>query len=234
MRSARAFHTVSVLSGRLYALGGQDEHEEVLKSAEVYNPAEDRWAPLPPMMDGRVGAASAPLTLSLSGEGEGEVMVVGGYGEGGEGDPTDIPCCPVLMSTEIFDPDTERWQYGSNLRVPRAQCTLVVVGSNLYLCGGVTRHICTGLLCSTAEVDIYDPYEDQWTNVTNLTIARHNAGAAAFDGKLYVVGGVTTYVEGVLRSVECYDMDTGKWDSSLPLLPLGAKSVACVTIAKDI
>lgn len=49
--------------------------------------------------------------------------------------------------------------------------------------------------------------------------------------KIYVVGGVSTDTNQVLRSVECYDTDTGEWDTSLPDLPIGAKSLACVVIS---
>ena len=51
--------------------------------------------------------------------------------------------------------------------------------------------------------------------------------------KIYVVGGVSTDTNQVLRSVECYDTDTDQWDTSLPDLPIGAKSLACVVIATE-
>ncbi|XP_076468972.1 beta-scruin-like [Babylonia areolata] len=215
MHCARAFHTVCVVGGRLYAIGGQDEEEEVLNTAEVYSPKKNVWEPVSSMSECRVGACSAPLN--------GRVAVVGGYGSDSPEGP-----CPVLLSTEWFDPASKKWQPGSNLRVPRAQGNLVAVGSKLYLLGGVTRNVCTGLLCSMRDVDRYDPSTQQWTHVTDLQISRHNAGAAALGTKVYVVGGVSTDVEEPLRSTECLDTNTNLWDPSVPLLPYGAKSFACV------
>jgi hypothetical protein len=51
--------------------------------------------------------------------------------------------------------------------------------------------------------------------------------------QIYVVGGVSTETKRVLRSVEVYDVSSGEWDRSLPDLPIGAKSLACVVISAD-
>ncbi|XP_070192741.1 uncharacterized protein DKFZp434B061-like isoform X2 [Littorina saxatilis] len=85
MLCARSFHTVCVLDGRIYAMGGQDQDEEVQDSVEVYEPESDRWSSLPCMQTCRAGACSAVL--------KGRVFVVGGYDESGT----------VLLSTEWFE-----------------------------------------------------------------------------------------------------------------------------------
>ncbi|KAL8621794.1 hypothetical protein ACOMHN_016281 [Nucella lapillus] len=193
-----------------------------LKTVEVYDPEGDRWSVVCSMGYHRVGACAAGF--------KGRVMVVGGYGKP-PSDPSLENPCPVLDSTEWFEPDVNRWQNRGNLRVPRAQACLVALDYYLYLCGGATRRAYTGALCSIPDIDRYDSATDQWTHVTTLTTARHNAGATAIGSKIYIVGGVSTDINKALRSVECYDTGSNKWDSSLPELPHGAKSVACVVIS---
>ena len=74
------------MDGRLY--------NSVLDSVEVYDPGADRWSSVAAMQYSRVGACAATL--------KGRVMVVGGYGESSD------DSCPVLLSTEWFDPATNR------------------------------------------------------------------------------------------------------------------------------
>ncbi|XP_070192744.1 uncharacterized protein [Littorina saxatilis] len=101
MLCARSFHTVCVLDGRIYAMGGQDENEEMLDSVEVYDSNLDNWLAVASMAFCRVGASSAGF--------EDCVMIVGGYGESND-DPDDP--CPVLMSSG-------RLEATSAFRVPR-------------------------------------------------------------------------------------------------------------------
>ncbi|XP_076447282.1 uncharacterized protein LOC143284483 [Babylonia areolata] len=220
MLYARAFHAVCVLGGRLFALGGQDQDDRALKTVEVYDPEADRWSLVCSMTACRVGACATAF--------QGRVMVVGGYGE--SSDYSSEPC-PVLLTTEWFEPAINRWLARGSLRLPRAQACLVAAGPYLYLCGGATRDPSSGTLCSIPDIDRYNPDTDQWIRLTNLEVARHNAGATAIGTKIYVVGGVSTDLNQVLRSVECFDTSTNRWDTSLPELPLGAKSLACIVIA---
>merc|ERR1712091_274934 len=48
MGNARQFHASAAVGGKLYVFGGlggeDDEHEEHLSTAEVYDPASDSWA----------------------------------------------------------------------------------------------------------------------------------------------------------------------------------------------
>ncbi|KAK7503518.1 hypothetical protein BaRGS_00005057 [Batillaria attramentaria] len=222
MKTARSFHSVCCLRDRLYAIGGQDDCDSVLNSAEVFDLSSDKWSPVASMSCGRVGASCVSF--------KDQIMITGGYGEAA----CDGAQCPVLLSTEWFDPSTNRWTRKSELRVPRAQACMVVVDDCVYLCGGAYRDPFTGALCSMADVDKYDPVTEEWEHLTDLHTARHNAGATVIDGKIYIVGGVSTNTNQVIRSVECYDTKSGKWDLTVPDLPRGAKSLSCVVIPQDI
>ena len=66
-----------------------------------------------------------------------------------------------------------------------------------------------------------------WSNITPMSIPRSNAGAAVFNGKIYLVAGW----DGVsLNSVECYDTDFREW-SRLPSLPRCTTGVRCCFVS---
>nr|KAG5711411.1 hypothetical protein BaRGS_025838 [Batillaria attramentaria] len=111
---------------------------------------------------------------------------------------------------------------------------MVAVNGCVYLCGGVTRDPISGFLCSIRDVDKYNSYAEEWEHITDLQTARHNAGATAMGSKIYIVGGVSTDTNQVLRSVECYDTQSDTWDFTVPDLPRGAKSLSCVVIPQGI
>jgi hypothetical protein len=93
MRTARrGAVAVQLRSGKiLVAGGGEDATGDVLRSAELFDPAANAWAPLPSMRLARKNAAACLLP-------SGRVMVCGGA----SGDDTHDSC-------EIFDPVTSRW-----------------------------------------------------------------------------------------------------------------------------
>jgi Kelch motif len=73
-------------NGRVLVAGGEQVTVHVLRSAEVYNPADGTWASTAPMQAPR----DAALTVRL---GDGTVMVCGGMNLSG-----------VLASCEIYQP----------------------------------------------------------------------------------------------------------------------------------
>ena len=71
--------------------------DRVLDTVEVYDPGADRWSSVCSMLYSRVGACAANL--------KGRVMIAGGYGDSSDGSDDS---CPVLLSTEWFEPATNR------------------------------------------------------------------------------------------------------------------------------
>lgn len=43
---------------------------------------------------------------------------------------------------------------------------------------------------ATASVEVYDPETMSWSEISPLSTARHSHSCSAFNGRLYVVGGV--------------------------------------------
>eukprot|EP00973_Karenia_brevis_P096389 12431534-Karenia_brevis.AAC.2 len=81
--------------GRIYACGGMND-DELLMSAEYYNPRVDQWDIFPSMSTRRFGAAAAALGHCL--------YIVGGEDEDEHED--NIP----LRSTERINPLSHQWE----------------------------------------------------------------------------------------------------------------------------
>lgn len=125
-----------------------------------------------------------------------------------------------------FSPATDRWQ--ELARMPRARGALAgaVIGNRFYAVGGassaVQRHPKVYRM-----LDVYDFQTDSWTMAPPMPTARHHLGAAAVDGRLYVVGGRSNR-SLALNALERFDPATGKWEQLEPL-PLGSGGLEAVS-----
>lgn len=98
MSVARSFFACAVVGGgttKVYVAGGHDNQKNALKSAEVYDVAENRWEKLPDLAEER------DECQGLSWEGESGFCVVSGYGTENQGE--------FRHDAECFDPETGAW-----------------------------------------------------------------------------------------------------------------------------
>lgn len=84
----KAAHTV--LSGRLFVIGGDDEQGTDLKSVEHFDPSTNEWQTVAPMRQKRYSPAACVS--------HGFIYVFGGYGDG-------VP----LSSVERYDSRQNSW-----------------------------------------------------------------------------------------------------------------------------
>ena len=128
-----------------------------------------------------------------------------------------------LDSMEVFDPQTGRWapapapeMLDSRAWEPKA----AVLSGKIYLLGGDDDE---------APVEVYDPATETWAEAPALPTARRGFDVAAFDGKLYVAGGLTgstTYH----TTVEVFDPQTNSWASVAPMTT--ARYALSLTVAR--
>ncbi|MCA1607372.1 MAG: hypothetical protein LC775_18330, partial [Acidobacteria bacterium] len=64
-------------------------------------------------------------------------------------------------------------------------------------------------------LQLYDPARDRWRSGPAMRVAREHIGAAAVDGKLYVIAGRAGGFN--LDVVERYDPDTRRWKKLRPV-----------------
>ena len=75
--------------------------------------------------------------------------------------------------------------------------------------------------------------QEGWQTGVRLNTPRTGASAVTFNGKIYVLGGRTTG-ETVLHTVEVFDPDSNRWDSSIPPLIKARHSAAAIVFNDSI
>ena len=90
--------------------------------------------------------------------------------------------------------------------------SVVLPGGLILVCGGYAS---LGDSRPLNSVQIYDPYQDEWTDVAPMiqARARHSAGVLSY-GRVVVFGGVATTP---LSSVEFFDPGNNTWIAGRPL-----------------
>ena len=113
-----------------------------------------------------------------------------------------------------YDPTTDAYVQKANVPNPRQWCTSAVVGSKIYLIGGVYA----GIAYNNNQE--YDPVTDSWAIKTPLPVSMWGATRdnPVINGKIYVTHGHngTTF----FTSNYVYDPTTNTWEQKgLPPIP---------------
>lgn len=196
MSVPRAVHTATTLrDGRVLVVGGFANEENAAQSAEVYDPATERYSALPRMVTLR---HSHTATLLPSGK----VLIVGGYGAG----------TTTLTAAELFDPATNAFAATGSLRAPHAgHIAVLLTNGKVLIAGGIGPD---WTFLSSAE--LYDPATGTFAATGAMTVARESHVAVRLnDGRVLIAGGhrgrradITLYA-----SAETYDATTGTFRS---------------------
>ncbi|MFN6945658.1 MAG: kelch repeat-containing protein [Cytophagaceae bacterium] len=118
---------------------------------------------------------------------------------------------------EIYDPSTGTWSTGAaNYNSIHASqlhhFQAVAVGTKIYA-------ICAfedGSETNAQYVYIYDTENDTWSNGSEIPVARRrgSAGAAVYNGKIYVIAGITNgHDDGNVAWFDEFDPVSGNWTS---------------------
>merc|ERR1712216_160099 len=89
--TARRWCAAAAAGRRVYVLGGFDERNTALASAECFDPESRAWSDLPPMVVRRTECTAAAAS--------GQIYVLGGHNEHNS----------ILSSAECFDPEAGVW-----------------------------------------------------------------------------------------------------------------------------
>ena len=92
------------------------------------------------------------------------------------------------------------------MRTPRYEFACAVLGGFVYVVGG---HGIAGK--NLANVEVYDPLNNVWTDLPSLKRARWGCIGSALGGKLYVMGGRSSFTIGHSRCVDVFDPATKQW-----------------------
>ena len=184
MIHVRVVHTATRLNdGRVLVVGGlsccqfpNPSAEFYTNTAEIYDPALDRFTPTGSMTAQRGSHAAALLP-------DGRVLITGGTGD-------DFSVGP--LGTEIFDPATGQFSPGGDLQAARdSHAAVTLTDGRVLVIGGEAPPAATGKVGVGVPVtEIYDPSTGRWTTGPTLDPALFSATVTMLgNGKVLVFGG---------------------------------------------
>ena len=181
-----------------YAIGGLQNWADALAVNERFNACSNTWETLAPM--------PAPRGYIQAAELNGRLYVVGGV------DHVISGTFGVQSSTWIYDPAHNWWSVAAELPQALGGVALAAANGKLYAFGGFDlRGPGVGDVNTVYE---YDPARDRWKLHSTLPGGtRSMAGAATFNGEIYVVGGLSGSEYGVPRN-EIYNPIARTWRSA--------------------
>jgi len=174
MQQARWGHSATTLAdGRILVAGGRStpatsDREQVLTSAEIYDPTQDTWKPVSSMNVARTLHVAGLLT-------SGKVIVAGGHGQ----DPTDLHS--ATSTAELYDPAADAWAATGSMRAGREEGSSAVLSNGTLLVAGGGQQ---------ASTEIYRPATGDWSPTGTMKAIHDDAQLVMLDtGDLLIAGG---------------------------------------------
>ena len=124
------------------------------------------------------------------------------------------------LPVEIFDPATATWTKGAMAPSIMHHFQPVTLGDKIYVLEAFVDNIYPNQT-TAANVFCYDTKADKWQKLAGLPVERRRAGAGAavYNGKLYLAGGIQNgHASGTTNMFDVYDPETDKW-TALPNAP---------------
>jgi hypothetical protein len=175
-------HTVTLLTdGRVLVAGGGRlaNGTEAIDMVEIFDPATETFAAVPPMNHARAQHAATILA-------DGRVLVVSG-----------IQGPDVLTSAEVFDVATSRWTDVADAHEPRQGFTLTLLSDGRALSVG-------GYSQGTRTAEVYDPVSGTWQLTGEMSAVRgYHTATLLLDGRVLVAGGIDES-QAMLASTELW------------------------------
>jgi len=122
LNTARGLPAVIVFAGKVYAVGGQTNHDEAVTSVEQYDPISNAWTTLPSSEPSPDRTEAGTVVLN------GKVYVLGGTEVGTNGRP--------LATTNVYDPATDTWAVGTSMPTARRDLGAAGINNTIYAIGG--------------------------------------------------------------------------------------------------
>ncbi|MFD0751588.1 Kelch repeat-containing protein [Mucilaginibacter calamicampi] len=119
----------------------------------------------------------------------------------------------AAMPVEIYDPTTATWTKGATAPSVMHHFQPVALGDKIYVLEAFVDNNYPNQT-TAANVLCYDTKADSWKKLSGLPVERRRAGAGAavYNGKLYLAGGIQNgHASGTTNMFDVYDPATDKW-----------------------
>ena len=217
MPTARSGVSVSVVDGKIYAIGGTktktiqvprgfSSESEELATVEMYDPVTDTWTQKADM-----STPKKTMTCVVNGK----IYAVGGWLTTNEK--------PHLETVEVYDPGTDTWAKAQSMDCARCSAAISVVNGEIYAIGGLGSHpVQEESDLYLSNVEVFNPKTNQWQEKTEMPAPKALHTASVLDGKIYVIGGYFKEDSEFkkLSTIEIYDPATDRW-TQVPDMPVG-------------
>ena len=213
MPTVRSNVSVSVVDGKIYAIGGSKLKKiqmprgfrtgsEETPTVEMYDPATDTWTQKADMLTSRKTKTCVV---------DGKIYAIGGWSTVSEQSQ--------LETVEVYDPATDTWAKAQSMNHARCSAAISVVNGEIYAMGGIGwppnrdpsgRYLSNLYLSS---VEVFNPKTNQWHKRTDMSVPKADHSTSVIDGKIYVMGGYLKEGEKykTLSAIEVYDPTTDRW-----------------------
>jgi uncharacterized protein (TIGR03437 family) len=184
--------SAAAIDGKMYVVCGLTPRGSIA-SLYIYDARTDSWsegAPAPLAGGGdhcNVAAAGGKLYLL------GAIRIGSAFVDG---------------NTYEYDPATDRWQTVGRMNLPRAASGVAVIGTKIYVAGGLLGGI------STAAFEVFDTVARTWTVLPDMPTARDHLTAQAAGGKFYAIAGRAAQE---FTANEEFDPATNAWRARRPI-----------------
>ncbi len=217
MPTARSGVSVSVVDGKIYAIGGTktkiiqaprgfSSESEELATVERYDPVTDTW-----IQKANMPTPKKTMTCVVNGK----IYAIGGWLTTKEK--------PHLETVEVYDPGTDTWAKVQSMNCARCSAAISVVNGEIYAIGGLgSPPIQDQSDLYLSSVEVFNPKTNQWQERTEMPAPKASHTASVIDGKIYVIGGYFKE-DGEfkkLSTIEIYDPATEHWTQE-PEMPMG-------------
>ncbi len=183
MPTARGYHSANVVDGRIYVIGGSRwaPGSGSILTVEVYEPTTDTWT--------QEGDMPASRSAGFTSVVDGKIYGFGGYGR---------------RRVDEYDPVTDTWTEKANMPTYRTALSTSTLDGKIYAIGGYVPGV-SGYP-GVATVEVYDPATDTWTTAPDMPTGRFGPRTSVVDGKIYVIGGMGSWIRTAYGTVEEYDI----------------------------
>ncbi|MHC4558890.1 MAG: Kelch repeat-containing protein [Planctomycetota bacterium] len=216
MPTPRWGHSVAVVNGKIYVIGGVTSETgflngQPISAVEEYNPATDTWTRKADMPEPRGYLYGSHPVI------DGRIYVIGGGKS-------------AVSRVDVYDPATDTWSRAADMPTPRILMARVTWDGKIYAFGGKTGTL--GSSAPTVNVtEVYDPKTDTWAQAAPMPTRVWEHSACVVEDKIYVIGGATA--TNSIQIFQVYDPMTDTWTNVTPK-PLNTRGFGATAVCGKI
>ncbi len=202
MPEIRYAHTVNELDGKIYVVGGLNTETGVSpRTALVYDRSSGVWTQIP-LCNNKIRGAHTSCIV------DGKLYVIGGNDSS-----------TTLSTMDMFDPDSGQWIPKNSMPTDRGLLACASIDGKIYVMGGL-RIVGGGFdYGGLKTMEMYDVTTETWSQLPDMPTKRWGHSAVAYNGKIYVFGGVTFFPTTVYNTVEVYNPQDSTWTTKSGIMP---------------